>query len=143
MSRKVELDRPLADADRTYLRQLGSAGDHLERRIDAEFPPDAEELAAFERKHREYLSKMNGSGHTMAEQDLLLSENERLRNELAALQAQLEDRNSSNAPSYTGWSKAKLEEEVDRVNAEDPDAKLEKGKVADMVTALSAYFTTE
>lgn len=144
MSRNVPLDQPLSDRDRQHLRQLGSAGDHLERRIDAEFPPDPEALAAFEREHRNQLSKLNGQGLLGSEQTALLDENERLRREVEALREQLEGDQpppASDKPSYTGWTKAQLEAEVDRVNAEDPEAKLVKGKVAEMVTALTDYFT--
>lgn len=145
MSREVPLDQALTDKDRTYLRQLGSGGDHLERRIDASFPPDAEALAVFEAAHRTYLSKMNGTGHTLAEQDALLDENQRLKAELQALREQMATPTSS-APSYTGWSKAQLEAEIDRVNAEDEEIvagtkpSLAKGKVVEMVATLSEYF---
>lgn len=141
MSREVPTDRALSDEDRRHLRQLGSYGSHLETRIDQAFPPDPEELATFERNERAYLSKMNGTGHTLEEQDALLSENERLRRELAELQAKVAG--NSGAPSYTGWKKADLEAEVDRVNGEDPEAKLPKGTVVEMVTALTEYFTNE
>lgn len=142
MSREVPLDRALSDEDRRYLRQLGSAGDNMERRLDAQYPPDAEELAAFEREHRKYLAKMNGAGATLDEQNALQDENARLRAELAALQDQLAAANPG-VPSYTGWKKAELEAEIDRVNAEDPEAKLEKGLVQEMVERLTAYFATE
>jgi hypothetical protein len=140
MSREVPTDRALSDEDRRHLRQLGSFGTHLETRIDQSFPPDPEELAAFERDQRRYLSSMNGSGLTEDEQNTLQDENERLRRELAELRAAQEGPPPS-GPSYTGWTKAKLEEEIDRVNAEDPDAKLPKGKVVEMVGALTEYFT--
>lgn len=144
MSRNVPLDRALEDADRAYLRQLGAAGAFLERRIDGEFPPDPETLEAFERAQRKYLASVNGTGLVTSEQDALMAENERLRAELKALkenQPPPSEDSAPKAPSYTGWTKAQLEAEVDRVNSEDPEANLSKGKVADMVTALTDYFT--
>lgn len=137
MSRQVPLDRALTEDNRRYLRGLGAYGDHLEKRIDTEFAPDAEELAAFERAELARHAKINGSDQNVGQQDLL-NENERLRAEVAALQAKLPP---ATGPSYDGWSKAKLEEEIERVNNEDSEAKLSKGKVADMVTALTEYFT--
>lgn len=139
MSRQVPLDRALTDDDRRYLRGLGSFGDVLEKRIDASFEPDAEELAAFERAELKRHSEINGSNQNPGQQDLL-DENQRLRAEVEALRAQLPP---ATGPSYDGWSKAKLEAEIDRVNTEDPEAKLSKGKVTEMVTALTEYFTNE
>jgi hypothetical protein len=142
MSKEVPTDRALSDEDRRHLRQLGSFGSHLETRIDQAFPPDPEELAAFERDQRKYLSSMNGSGLTEDEQNLMQDENEALRRQVAELTAQLAAGGApgSKVPSYTGWKKAELEAEIDRVNGEDAEAKLPKGTVVEMVTALTEYF---
>lgn len=140
MSLQVPMDKPLTDVVRRYLRGLGAHGQHLEARLDAAFPPDAEALASFEVSERERLSAINGTGMTATDQDLMRDEIERLRAEVAALRASAEAPPASNAPNYAGWTKAQLEAEVDRVNSEDASANLNKGKVAEMVEALSEYF---
>jgi hypothetical protein len=137
MSRQVPLDRALTDDDRRYLRQLGAHGMALEARIDETYEPDKDALAAFEKEERAAASKLNGAGLTQTDQDNLLEENARLRAQLAELQG-----DASEAPvDYTGWKKAELEAEVDRVNAADATANLSKGTVDEMKAALTAYFT--
>lgn len=142
MSRKVEADRALSDDDRRYLRGLGAHGAALESRIDAEYPPDAEALADFEKQERKASAELNGVGLTAGDQSALMAENERLRAELEALRAGQEPSEEDGEPvDYSSWLKADLEAEVDRVNKQDPNAGLEKGKVDDMKAALTAYFT--
>ena len=136
MSRTVPMDKKLTDEDRRYLRQLGSHGNALELRIDSDFPPNADALARFETAERKLAAEANGVGLTVGDQAALADENARLRAELAALRSA-----APVTPNYNGWNKADLEAEIDRVNGEDSDAKLEKGKVGDMVLALTAYFS--
>ena len=135
MSRAVPVDQALTDEDRHYLRQLGAHGQALEARLDEQFPPDSDAPAAFEKEERKQLAAMNGVGLNAYDQADLVNENERLKRELAELRGPAADK-----PDYTGWKKADLEAEVDRVNLEDPNAGLVKGTVADMSAALTAYF---
>lgn len=137
MSRTVPVDQALTEEDRRYLRQLGANGSNLEARIDQEFPPDADELAEFNMEERKTAAEMNGMGLTVGDQSDLVAENERLR---AELEAALAGQNPPPAEGYGGWSKAELEAEIDRVNAEDEEAELSKGKVDEMKAALKAYF---
>lgn len=131
MSRQIPMDQALTDEDRSYLRQRGAYGTAMEARLDQQFPPDPDELAAFDAAER----RANGHGLTVDDQTALTDELARLRAEVAELRG-----GKGSAPDYTGWKKADLEAEVDRVNAEDPEAKLSKGTVADMSAALQAYF---
>lgn len=149
MSKNIPLDRALTDGDRHYLRQRGSWGADIEKRIDTAYPPDPETLAAFEIAERAAHAKVNGAGPSADDLAAALSENERLRAELAALRSGLNDsdEDDNEVPNYTGWTKAQLEAEVDRVNGADEAIvagtrpPLAKGKVADMVTTLTEYFT--
>jgi len=142
------MDQALADDDRRYLRGLGAHGMALEARLDEAYPPKAAALEKFERQEREAAAKLNGQGLTVQDQTDLQSENERLRAELAALRGGQDSQppvetETNEVPNYTGWKKAELEAEVDRVNADDPEAGLSKGTVAEMTEALTAYFTEE
>lgn len=137
MSKVVPLDQALEDEDRRYLRDLGAHGTNIEKRIDTEYPPNADALAAFERDEQKRLAEINGGVYTMEAQNVLLAENERLRAELEALRGPAPAPDSND---YSSWSKAQLEAEIDRVNAEDPDAKLVKGNKEPMAAALAAYF---
>lgn len=147
MSRQIPMDKPLNDEDRRYLRQLGANGSNLEARLDQEFPPDPDALNDFNMKERKALAEMNGVGLNVDDQDALLAENEKLRKQLAdALAGRKPEADGDSDPevvpvNYTGWKKAELEAEVDRVNAEDPDAKLPKGTVEEMKVSLTEYFT--
>jgi len=134
------MDEALSVEDRRYLRQMGANGMNLEARVDAEFPWDPDELAEFDRKERQALSEMNGSGLNADEQAGLVAEVARLRAELAKVTGGTPPPPSV-AANYNGWKKADLEAEVDRVNAEDEDANLSKGTVEEMKAALTEYFT--
>lgn len=146
MSRNVPMNKPLSDVDRRYLRHVGAHGANLEARVDAEYPPDPDALEAFNKKLRKELAGLNGMGLTAKDQSDLADENARLRAELDAMRAQQTPADSDEAtdapppPDYTGWTKAQLEEEIDRVNGEDPDAGLAKGNKEPMIEALTAYF---
>lgn len=139
MSKVVPLDQALVDEDRRYLRDLGAHGTNLEKRIDTAYPPSASAMEAFEREEQKRLAEINGGVFTMEAQNDLQAENDRLRAELEALRgpapAPVPDSND-----YSGWSKAQLEAEIDRVNAEDSDANLAKGNKEPMAAALAAYF---
>lgn len=139
MSRVVPMDQALTDEDRRYLRQLGANGMNMENRLDQEFPPDAEELAAFNMEERKAAAEVNGSGLTATDQTDIMEENARLKAELERLTGQLQPP-PGDTPDYSGWLKADFEAEIDRVNAEDEEANLPKGTVNDMKTALLAYF---
>jgi hypothetical protein len=130
MSREIPMDRALTDEDRSYLRQRGAYGSALEARLDQQFPPDPDSLAEFDAAER----KANGHGLTPDDQTALTDEVARLRAQVAELTA------AKATVDYSGWKKADLEAEVDRVNAEDPNAGLAKGTVAEMSAALTAYF---
>lgn len=139
MSRMVPMDRALTDEDRRYLRQLGANGSNLEARLDRDFPPDPDELAEFNLDERKAAAEINGMGLTVGDQNDLAAENERLRAQLAALTGE-DPPGKTAVENYNGWKKADLEAEVDRVNAEDEEAKLPKGTVEEMKDALRAYF---
>jgi hypothetical protein len=136
MSRVVPLDQALSVEDRRYLRGLGAHGTDTEKRIDEAFTPDPDELAEFERDEREAAAKLNGVGLNQTDQDNLVEENARLRAELAALRGDV----PPPANDYSAFTKVQLEDEIDRVNREDPAAKLAKGTKAEMLTALEEYF---
>lgn len=146
MSRQVPLDRALSDEDRRYLRYLGSYGADMEQRIDAQFPPDPDALRAFELKYQSDLRRINGIGLNDNDQSAVYAENQALKAELEALKSQLAASESSGddeVPNYNDkrWTKSALEAEIDRVNSEDPDAKLSKGSKEEMAAALTAYFS--
>jgi len=137
MSKVVPLDQALVDEDRRYLRDLGAHGTNLEKRIDTAYPPSASAMEAFEREEQKRLAEINGGVFTMEAQNDLQAENDRLRAELEALRGP----EAAPVPSeYAIWSKAQLEAEIDRVNAEDSDANLAKGNKEPMAAALAAYF---
>jgi len=137
MSKVVPLDQALVDEDRRDLRDLGSHGTNLEKRIDTAYPPSASAMEAFEREEQKRLAEINGGVFTMEAQNDLQAENDRLRAELEALRGP----EAAPVPSeYASWSKAQLEAEIDRVNAEDSDANLAKGNKEPMAAALAAYF---
>jgi surface antigen len=137
MSKVVPLDQALVDEDRRYLRDLGAHGTNLEKRIDTAYPPSASAMEAFEREEQKRLAEINGGVFTMEAQNDLQAENDRLRAELEALRGP----EAAPVPSeYASWSKAQLEAEIDRVNAEDSDANLAKGNKEPMAAALAAYF---
>lgn len=139
MSRVIPMDEALTDEDRRYLRSRGAFGDSLEKRLDEQYPPDAAKLEKFETAERKAAAEINGVGLSPDDQTALADENARLRAELAALRSGGQEP-APPVSSYSGWTKAQLEAEIDRVNGEDADAKLAKGKVADMAAALTAYF---
>lgn len=132
MSREIPMDKALVDEDRKYLRDRGSWGTAIETRIDAQFPPSAEALAAYDARER-------ADSVTAPGDRALAEENAQLREQLAALQAKSAEP-ADQAPNYSSWLKVDLEAEVDRINAEDADAKLSKGTKDAMVETLNAYF---
>lgn len=143
MSRTVPMDKTLSDEDRAYLRSTGAVGAAREAQLDQMFPPDPEALRAFnEAEVLRYAAMHDRTGNT----DRLataLDENEALRKRIAELEASAAGGGQTPPPvdySTKEWTKAALEAEVDRVNAEDPDAKLAKGTKEEMATALTAYF---
>ena len=138
MSRIIPMDQALTDEDRRYLRDRGAFGQATEERLDAMYPPDPEDMAAFEVEERKRAAAGSGVALSPTDQTSLIEENARLKAQLAALEGD----SAPAAPNYDGWSKADLEAEVDRVNAEDSSAKLAKGTVGDMKAALTAYFAS-
>lgn len=143
MSRQIPLDRALSDEDRRYLRQRGSVGLDLERRIDEQFPPDPAHLKEFNARERLEYAKIHAKGNNALEE--ALARNAQLEAELAALRAAQASSSPKQPVVYdeNEWSKSALESEIDRVNKEDPDAKLAKGTKAEMVAALNRYFANE
>lgn len=137
MSRQVPMDQALTDEDRRYLRMLGAQGMALEARLDDSYPPDPEELNAFNTAERKAAAELNGVGLNAEDQTALMRENERLLAELEALKAA---QGGTPQPYKPPTLKADLEAEIDRVNREDTDAGLVKGTVAEMTTALLTYF---
>jgi hypothetical protein len=131
------MDEPLSEENRRYLRQLGAHGMALEARLDEAYPPDAEDLAAFEKQERKAAADLNGQGLTLQDQADLATENARLKAELEAMRAK---QDSQPPPDFSTMKKAELEAEIERVNGEDPDANLSKGTVAEMAAALTEYF---
>lgn len=140
MSRVVPMDKALSDEDRRYLRMQGANGANIEARLDNDFPPDPDELNEFNMKERKAAAELNGEGLTLSDQAGLMNELEKLRAQLAQLEAE-KAAGSPEKPNYNGWSKADLEAEIDRVNGEDEDAGLEKGTVNEMKSRLTEYFT--
>lgn len=140
MARDIPLDRALSDDDRRYLRQRGSYGESMERRVDAAFAPDPEALAAFNAAEQAANAVANGTDATGAGAELV-----RTQARVAELEAQLAALQSGGQEpvDYSGWNKAQLEAEVDRINAEDADAKLAKGTKEQMIAGLTAYFDAD
>lgn len=137
MSKVVPMDQPLSDESRAYLRTTGAVGQAREAQLDQIFPPDPDALAAFNERERAFYAKIHDTSGTADRLADALDENEVLRRRIAELEAGP----PPNVPTdYSKWLKPQLEAEVDRVNGEDPEAGLEKGKVADMAKALTAYF---
>lgn len=137
MSRIVPMEQALEDDDRRYLRSLGASGASIEARLDEAYPPDPAKLAKFDAEQRKAAAVLHGEGLTATEQTALEDENARLRAELAALRGETPP---DEPVDYGTLSKAELEAEIDRINAEDPEAKLVKGKVDEMRAALATYF---
>lgn len=137
MSRTVRMDQTLSDEDRKYLRSTGAVGQARERQLDQMFPPDPEALVAFNDRERLYYAELHDRTGATSALTAQMNENAELRRRLAELEAA-----NSAAPDYTDrrWTKAALESEVDRVNAEDSEANLAKGTKEEMVAALTAYF---
>lgn len=133
MARDIPLDKALSDEDRGYLRDRGAFGEALEKRVDAQYPPDPDAVAAFEARRK--ADAVNAPGDRE-----LVEENARLREELAALKAAQGESGEAPAEDYSTWTNSALEAEIDRVNAEDSQAGLKKGNKADMAAALTDYF---
>lgn len=114
MARDIPLDQALTDQDRRYLRDRGAWGQALETRVDENYPPDPAQLEAF--NAREKADSVTAPGDRM-----LLEENARLKEQLAALQAGQEP---TEAPAeeddraYEEWTLAELQAEIRARNEE-------------------------
>lgn len=134
MARDIPLDKALTAEDRRYLRDRGAWGQALEERVDAQFPPDQEELDAF--NARERADSVTAPGDIQ-----LRMENAQLREQLAALQAAqrgegAEEEGDDEPPPYDQWLVADLQSEIVARNKANGTTMSTTGNKAELVARL-------
>jgi hypothetical protein len=134
MARDIPLDRALTDDDRRYLRERGAWGQALETRVDAAYPPDPADLEAYNARER--------ADSVTAPGDIALrEENAQLKEQLAALQAQMrgeapEGDEEEDVPPYDTWQNQALVDEIKARNTANGTSMPITGTKSELVARL-------